>query len=133
VLGLTFALAALGLSLATGDGRWDAAGSVAVGLVLVGVAVFLAIEVKSLLIGEAADSLIIDAVHESARRPGLTEVLRVLAIQQGPGEVMVALKVRAQPDLRADDLVNVINELEKDLKTRRPEIRWCFVEPDVAA
>jgi cation diffusion facilitator family transporter len=133
VLGLTFALAALGLSLATGDGRWDAAGSIAVGLVLVGVAVFLAIEVKSLLIGEAADANIVDAVHASARRPGLTEVLRIIAIQQGPGEVMVALKVRAQADLRADDLVTAINALERDLKSRRPEVRWCFVEPDIAA
>jgi divalent metal cation (Fe/Co/Zn/Cd) transporter len=116
--------------MATGDNRFDAGGSLAVGLVLVGVAVFLAVEVKSLLIGEAADSIITDAVHEAAKRPGLTEVLRVIAIQQGPGEVMVAIKVRAESGLSADTLVSAINDLERDLKVRRPEVRWCFVEPD---
>src|SRR6185369_6050365 len=55
VLGLAFAIAALGLASATGDGRWDGIGSAAIGLVLVGVAVFLATEVSSLLLGERAD------------------------------------------------------------------------------
>src|SRR5581483_6111614 len=66
VLGLVFALAAVGLSKITGDGRWDAIGSLAIGLVLVGVATFLAREVKSLLVGEAADDKLLACFGELA-------------------------------------------------------------------
>src|SRR5882757_8200435 len=63
VVGLTLAMAALGASYLTGDSRWDAAGSVGIGVVLVVVAVFLAIEIKSLLLGERADEEIEQAVR----------------------------------------------------------------------
>src|SRR3954451_22673042 len=67
VLGLAFAIAALGLASATGDGRWDGIGSAAIGLVLVGVAVFLAVEVSSLLLGEAADPEIAGVARSIAK------------------------------------------------------------------
>lgn len=130
-LGLMLAIAALALAYGTGDARWDGAGSLAIGVVLVGVAIFLAIEVKSLLLGEAADPSLLEAVQQVLReRPQMRELLNLIAIQQGPGEVMVACKVRLAEDLRCAEVCQVINEFEQALRRLRPEVRWCFVEPD---
>jgi len=133
-LGLVIALGALLLSYYTGDGRWDAIGSLAIGVVLVGVAVFLAVEVKSLLVGEAADPAIEKAVRELLpAQPHLEAMLELITVQQGPGEVMVALKVRFVPALTANQVCEAINELEAALRGRCPEVRWCFVEPALEA
>jgi len=131
-LGLVIALASLLASSATGDGRWDGAGSLAVGIVLVLVAVFLAVEIKSLLIGESADPEITAAVNRIAQEhPSFERVLWLVAVQQGPGEVMVSLKVRCTPGLAIAELAAAINELEARLRADRPEVRWIFVEPDL--
>ena len=134
VLGLTLAMGALGIARATGDGRWDGVGSAAIGVVLIAVAVFLAVEVKSLLIGERADPAIDEAVHELIRADArIHEVLQLITVQQGPGEVLVAIKLRVRPDLTAEELGHAINEFEVKLRAARPEARWCFVEPDLRA
>jgi cation diffusion facilitator family transporter len=131
-LGLTLAIAALGLSYGTGDARWDGAGSLAIGVVLVGVALFLATEVKSLLLGEAADPSLAGAVQQVLReRPQIKELLNLITIQQGPGEVMLACKIRLAEDLSCVEVCQVINDFEEALRRLRPEVRWSFVEPDI--
>jgi cation diffusion facilitator family transporter len=130
-LGLAVALAALGVATVTGDPRWDGAGSLGVGVVLVGVSIFLAIEVKALLLGEAAEPEVEAAVREVARTaPGVLGVLRVIALQQGPGEVLVAAKVRLTPELSVDGVYDTINAFERAVRARSPQIRWLFIEPD---
>lgn len=132
VLGLALAMAALGMGHATGDGRWDGVGSLAIGVVLLAVAVFLAVEVKSLLVGESADPEIETAIHELVpEHPQIIEILRVLTVQQGPGEVLVAMKLRMKADLQTGELCQAINAFERALSERKPEVRWCFVEPDI--
>ena len=59
-------------------------------------------------------------------------MLRTLAVQQGPGEVMVALKLKFKTGLSGEQLVSSINEFEQQLQARAPEVKWCFVEPDNA-
>jgi cation diffusion facilitator family transporter len=131
VLGLLFAIVALTLASATGDGRWDGIGSVAIGLVLVGVAIFLAVEVSSLLLGEAADEEIALAARQTADEfPELERVLNIVTMQQGPGEVLVHVKLAFIPTLNIEDACRVINEFEAKLRKSRPEVRWVFVEPD---
>lgn len=131
-LGLLFALIALVVAYITGDSRYDGAGSLVIGLVLVGVAVFLANEVKSLLVGESADPEIESAVRELVREhPKLEALLNIITVQQGPGEVLVALKVRFAPQLTSEELSRAINEFEVALKAKRTEVRWSFIEPDV--
>jgi len=131
VLGLLLAMLALFVAWLTGDGRWDAIGSLAIGVVLIAVAVFLAVEVKSLLVGERADPEIDEAVHRLVREDRrVLEVLQVVTIQQGPGEVLLALKIRVEPTLSALELCCLINDFEARLRALRPEVRWCFVEPD---
>src|ERR1051325_5568965 len=133
VLGLVFALTALALAKVTGDGRWDAIGSLAIGGVLVGVATFLAREVKSLLVGEAADPALLKSFEELADiDPNVEQVLNVLTLQQGPGEIVVAAKLKFRSGMETDALVDAINAFERELKARVPEVRWSFIEPDNA-
>lgn len=132
VLGLVFALAALGVASATGDPRWDAIGTLAIGVVLIGVAVFLAVEVKSLLVGEAADPEIAAAIPEvAAADPRMTRLLRLITVQQGPGEVLAVMKFGFAPGLSVDEACRAINDFEARLRARCPEVKWCFVEPDI--
>ena len=132
VVGLVLAGAALAVADLTGDGRWDAIGTIAIGVVLIAVALFLAVEIQSLLIGEAADpSVEREARAAAAEDPRMVEVLRCLTVQQGPGEVMVALKVRFRSELQADEVARAINEFERRLHQRVPALRWSFVEPDL--
>jgi cation diffusion facilitator family transporter len=131
VLGLGLALGALLLSHFTHDPRWDAAGSIAIGAVLIVVAVFLAVEVKSLLLGERADPQIEAAVREVvASEPAMHAVWRIITVQQGPGEVLLAMKVQFDDALPAREITEVINRFEGKLRVRRPDARWIFVEPD---
>lgn len=133
VIGLCLAMAALVLAKLTGDGRWDAIGSLAIGLVLVGVATFLAREVKSLLVGEAADASLVTTFAELAELdPNVEKVLNVLTLQQGPGEIVVAAKLKFRSGMDTDTLVEAINAFERELKARVPEVRWSFIEPDNA-
>ncbi|NVB84725.1 MAG: cation diffusion facilitator family transporter [Kofleriaceae bacterium] len=133
VLGLAFALIAVTVAWITGEHHWDALGTLCIGIVLVGVAVFLAVEVKSLLLGESADPLMLREIEKVASEdPHVERVLRALTVQQGPGEVMVALKLKFRDELTltTSQLVDVINAFEQKLQTRVPDVKWCFVEPD---
>ena len=131
VLGLVLALAALLLAKSTGDGRWDAIGSLSIGVVLVGVAVFLAREIKGLLVGEAADPQLIKTAEELALAdPHVIKVVRILSVQQGPGEILVAMKLKFRSGLDTDQLVETINKFERALEARIPEVKWSFIEPD---
>ncbi|RYZ66853.1 MAG: cation diffusion facilitator family transporter [Proteobacteria bacterium] len=132
VLGLAFALVALGLAASTGDGRYDGGGSLVIGLVLIGVAIFLAREVHSLLLGEAGDPII----EENTKRivgetPGCDGIIHYRSVQQGAGEVMVAMKVAFQADLTLARVASSIDEIEAKLRALHPDVRYLFVEPDV--
>ncbi|MBC6941824.1 MAG: cation diffusion facilitator family transporter [Xanthomonadales bacterium] len=130
--GLVFALIAVSLTAATGNPLYDAGGTLAIGVLLVLVAIFIAIEVKALLIGQSADpELRRDLKAFLAGRSEIAQVFRVVTLQLGP-DVMVAVKVRMQCDGSADGLVAAINAVERDMKARFGQIRWSFFEPDIA-
>ena len=131
VLGLALALIAVLIAWGTGNEMFDAIGTLCIGVVLIGVAIFLAVEVKSLLLGEAADPTLLASVEQvAAEDVRITKVLRALMVQQGPGEVMLACKLQFRSDLTGEAMVTAINEFEQRLQTKVPEIKWCFVEPD---
>jgi cation diffusion facilitator family transporter len=131
-IGLAFALLALLAAHYTHDGRWDAIGSIAIGVVLVGVAIFLAGEVQSLLIGERADPAIEASAREIIRdHKDMEKLLNIITVQQGPGEVLVAMKVGFSPKLTSDEVCVAINAFEASLRARRAEVRWLFIEPDI--
>jgi cation diffusion facilitator family transporter len=131
VVGLFIALIALLVSYYTGDSRYDAVGSLAIGIVLIAVAIFLAIEVKSLLIGESADPEILKSIQEIARiENNVAEVINCRTIQQGPGEVLVCIKIKILPDLTTQNISLLINDFEKELRKQHPEVKWLYIEPD---
>jgi cation diffusion facilitator family transporter len=132
VIGLGFAILALLASWQTNDGRYDALGSLLIGCVLVGVAIFLSVEVKSLLVGESADPEIAAAVEATAAETKeITRVYRIITVQQGPGEVLLACKIDCVATLTVAEVSKLINDFESRLRARRPEVRWIFVEPDL--
>lgn len=133
VVGLAFALVALLLAKFV-DPRFDGVGSVMVGLVLVWVAYFLARKVRSLLLGEAASPEIEAGVKDAAKGDErIEEVLRIIAVQQGPGEVMIAVKLRLRETITAKEVVDAINAFEARVRERLPDVKWQFIEPDTQA
>jgi cation diffusion facilitator family transporter len=132
VIGLGLALLALLAAWQTGDPRWDALGSLLIGGVLVAIALFVAREVSSLLLGEAADPQIEQHVRAVAHEhPNVETVFQVVTVQQGPGEALIAVKLGFRADLDTVRICDTINEFEALLRQRCPEARWVFVEPDL--
>jgi len=132
LLGLVFALGAVVLTMITGNPIFDAIGTLAIGVLLVVIAVFVAIEVKALLIGQSVDPEVREAIHAFINgRPEVARVFNLITLQLGP-DVMVSIKAEMSGDLSGRGLIDAINAVERDLKARFPEIRWSFFEPDVA-
>ena len=130
LLGLGVALAAVLATMGTGDPRFDAIGTLAIGVLLVVIAVFVAVEVKALLIGQSADperKAEILAFLEA--RPEIARVFNLITLQLGP-DLMVAVKAEMRGD--PAQIITAINAVERDLKASFTEIRWSFFEPDVA-
>jgi len=132
LLGLTFALIAIALTVATGNPLFDAIGTIAIGVLLIVVAIFIAIEVKALLIGQSVDPELRDRIRAFIEgRPEVMRVFNLITLQLGP-DVMISIKAEMRHDLSADGLIAAINTVEADLRVRWPEIRWSFFEPDIA-
>lgn len=129
--GLIIALMFLLIAMLTGNPIWDAAGSVAIGVLLVAVSFLLAYEVKSLLIGEAATGdykQIIEKIFFE-QNPEM-KILKFITIATGNNELLVSLKVLPGSNHDVTALINSINAAELAIKKQFPEIRWLFVEPD---
>lgn len=131
LVGLALAFVAVAATWVTGNTAFDAAGSIAVGLLLVVVAAALAIQVKSLLVGQGVEPAQREAmVRFLASRGAVAEVIEVLTLHMGD-DVMVAVKARMHPQPSVDALVREINAIEAELRQRFPQVRWVFFEPDV--
>jgi divalent metal cation (Fe/Co/Zn/Cd) transporter len=130
LLGLTFALLAVALTMVTGNPFYDALGSIVIGSLLVLVAIFIGIEVKSLLIGQGVEpdlkKKMIASLEEEEQ---VAEVLNLLTLQLGM-DVMVAVKARMHNHGSGDDMIAAINACEKRFRTHFPETLWLFFEPD---
>jgi len=130
-VGLALALLAVLATLLTGDPIYDAFGSIAIGAVLVVVAILIAIEIQGLLIGQSAEPETEAAIRLFIeRREEVAQVLRVITLQLG-GSVMVAVKANMR-DTDAAAMVASINRVEAAVREAFPEIQWLFFEPDVA-
>jgi cation diffusion facilitator family transporter len=116
--GLVFALFGVGLTVLTGAGRWDAAGTVLIGLLLVGVAGILAVEMNSLLIGEAASPEHVRAIGAALVGGAVLRVIHMKTLHLGPEELLVAAKIAVGPQERAGDVAEAI-------------ARVIYLEPDV--
>ena len=134
MIGLTLATGFVLLSWATGNPLWDAIGSIVVGAVLVIVAVLLASEIKSLIIGEApATDFKTFLEIEIAKQIPNGKLLRLVAIQIGVQEVMLSYKIDPGSVVDVASLISLINSIEREMRKKFPQIRWQFVEPDTEA
>ena len=130
-LGLSFALLAIGVAMYTGNPAYDAFGSMAIGILLIMVAVFIGVEVKSLLVGQSADPAVRQRIERFlVARPEIAEILNLIAMQHG-ADIVVALKARMVEGKSAAALIAAINDCERALRAEFPEVRWLFFEPDV--
>lgn len=133
LVGLVFALAAVLLTLVTGNGLWDGVGSVAIGLLLIGVACFVGMEVTSLLMNEAPPLALRAAIRAAVDEdPAVVQVLNLVAVVVGSERLMVALQVQFRDQPSGEALVAAINALERRLHQQFPQIQHLFVEPDQA-
>lgn len=132
LLGLALALTFISLAAITGDPFYDAIGSMCIGVVLVVVSVFLTARVRSLLVGSSADPIIREAIDKIiADDEAVIELLNTITIQFGP-DTMLAAKIRLRPDESLASAIRSINTLERRLKRKVPNLKWCFIEPDDA-
>ena len=132
LLGLCLAALAVGATMLTGNLMFDAMGTIAIGVLLVVVAVALAIEVKALLIGQGVEPRRRAQLHAFLQnRPEVAQVLNLITLQMG-ADVMVSVKARMEPCPGDRALIEAINTVERAMRAQFPEIRWSFFEPDVA-
>jgi cation diffusion facilitator family transporter len=131
LLGLALAFVAVLATWLTGNPAFDALGSIAIGALLVVVAVAVAIQVKAMLIGQGVEPAVrthmLGWLEEQA---AIEKILDLLTLHMG-GDVMVAVKAKMRPEGSVDALVDEINAIEAAFKVRFPQTRWVFFEPDV--
>lgn len=129
--GLALALGFVLLSMVTGNPIWDAIGSIAIGAMLVLVAVLVGAEVKALLVGQSAEPETLERIRAFLRaRPEVAEIYNVLSQQLG-SDIMLAVKARMTPQGSEVGLIEAINRVEADLRKEFVQIRWIFFEPDL--
>jgi cation diffusion facilitator family transporter len=131
LLGLVLAGAGVALTLTTGDGRWDAVGSAAIGVLLVTVAAVLVVEMKSLLLGEGAAPEQIDAITAALVGDGVASVIHLRVMHLGPDELLVAAKFEPDPGLGAAAVAAAIDAAEARAREAVPLRQTIYLEPDL--
>ncbi len=128
--GLVFAFVAVLLAMWTGDPRFDALGSVAVGVLLVLVSIAILLEIKGMIVGESAEPALRADIEAHVRtHPDVKRVLSIITLQWGE-HVVVAVRAEMVPSASADDLVSALHRAEASLQQAFPQARWVFFEPD---
>ncbi|GAA2368907.1 cation diffusion facilitator family transporter [Streptomyces cuspidosporus] len=132
LVGLVLALGGVGLSLLTGNGVWDGIGTVCIGALLVLIALVLAAETKSLLLGEAADADQVAKIREAlVDGETVTGVIHMRTLHLGPEELLVAAKIAVQHDDTAAEVARAIDEAEVRVRAAVPIARVIYLEPDI--
>lgn len=131
LLGLIFALFGVSMTIVTGDGIWDAVGTGLIGVLLVLVAVFLAVETKSLLLGESATVEDVRAIEAAMLGPGVDRIIHLKTIHLGPEELMVAAKIGIERSDTGAEVVEAIDAAEKRIRAAVPIAKVIYLEPDI--
>ncbi len=132
LVGLVFALLGVSLAVLTGDARWDGLGAMAIGALLVVIAVFLAREMSSMLVGESARPDEHDLVEQVlAATPGVDRVIHLRTLHTGPDEIMVAAKIAVTGTDSAAEVAATIDAAERRMRAEVPTARWIYLEPDL--
>ena len=131
LIGLVFALFGVSMTLLTHDGRWDAIGSAAIGVLLVAIAAVLATETKSLLLGEGASKENAEAIRSAIVGEGVASVIHVKTLHLGPEELLVAAKIEVSEAATAAEVAQAIDAAETRIRAAVPIARAIYLEPDL--
>jgi cation diffusion facilitator family transporter len=129
--GLVLALLAIILTFVTGDPMWDAIGTIIIGVLLLVIAIFIAVEVKQLLIGQSVDPRELARMRSFLEaQPQVKKIYSLLTMQFGP-DAMVAIKAEMQAQESDVQLIKAINAVEASFRAEFAGVRWLFFEPDL--
>ncbi|HEY2562212.1 MAG TPA: cation diffusion facilitator family transporter [Acidimicrobiales bacterium] len=132
LLGLGFALVALILTAVTGSSVFDAAGSLAIGLLLGTNSLILGTEMVSLLVGESASDVQLKSVEDAlAQTQGIERVVHLRAVHVSPEELLVGAKVIFDPALSVSEAAVVVDQAEVAIRSTVPSARWVYIEPGI--
>jgi cation diffusion facilitator family transporter len=132
LLGLVLALGGVTLAVATDNGRWDGLGSVAIGVLLLVVAVILGTETQSMLVGEGArPGMVEDIRHALEDDPSVARVIHLRTMHIAPDEVLVAAKIAIRHTDTATDIVRAIDAAEARVRAVAPIATLIYLEPDL--
>jgi cation diffusion facilitator family transporter len=129
--GLVLATFGVSMTLATHDGRWDAVGTAAIGLLLVTIAAILAVETTSLLLGESADPADVEAIRTALVGPGIASVIHLRTVHLGPDELLVAAKIEVTARETAEQIAAAIDAAEARVRAAVPLAQVIYLEPDL--
>lgn len=133
LFGLGFAFIAVTMTVVTGNPLWDAAGSIAVGILLMIVAILVTHEVKAMITGESAAPETRAAIRAHIEaRPEVDSVINLITLQWGE-QLMIAVQAKMRPQPSDVALINAINVVEATIQAKWPQAKWCFFEPDIEA
>ncbi|MEV4136470.1 cation diffusion facilitator family transporter [Dactylosporangium sp. NPDC049742] len=132
LVGLVLALFGVGLTLITGDGIWDGIGTAAIGILLIVVAAILAVEMKGLLVGEAATPEQIAQIKAAiVAGPEVESLIHMRTVHLGPDELLVAAKIAVRHDETAGEVARGIDAAEARIRAAVPIARMIYLEPDI--
>jgi divalent metal cation (Fe/Co/Zn/Cd) transporter len=132
LIGLFLALIGVSLAIITGNGVWDGIGTVCIGLLLVAVAFVLAVETKSLLLGEGALSEDVQTITAAAEAgDSIERVIHMQTMYLGPDELLVAMKVGVHSSDTATEVAQAIDEVEARVREAIPTVTALYIEPDI--
>lgn len=132
--GLSLALVGISVAAITGDSKWDAYGTIAIGALLVVIAAVLVLEMKSLLIGETANASVQRQISDAiSGTPGITAVLDLRTQHVGPDQLLVGAGVQLDPELDTQGVALVIDRAEARIRESVPIAKMIYIEPEAMA
>jgi len=131
LIGLGLALFGVSFTLITHGGRYDALGTAGIGILLVLIAFVLAMETKSLLLGESATAQDVAAITTALVGPGVRSVIHLRTLHLGPEELLVAAKIEVDGATTAADVATAIDAAEQRVRAAVPIARVIYLEPDL--
>jgi cation diffusion facilitator family transporter len=132
LLGLIFAMIGVGLTIITGEPIWDAIGTLAIGVLLIVVAIILGIEMASLLVGEGANPDDVIKIRDAINaHPEVEALIHMKTLYVGPEELLVGAKIALAKTTKLQDVAKAINAVETSIREAVPVARIIYLEPDV--
>jgi len=131
-IGLCIALGGVLATKATGNARWDAIGSIAIGVLLIVIAIVLAVETKGLLMGETASDVSEAAISSAiSDHPLVRRLINLKTQHLGPDELLVGVKIEFDTTLTVAQLAAAIDAVELDIRVAEPTAKVIYIEPDI--